>query len=844
MQKVFRSHIFLPVLLSVVLAAPGSAKSQIVTDGSVGPKVSLHGGQIEIGAALGSQRGDNLFHSFETFGIAPGQTATFNGPDTIQNVISRVTGGEISRIDGTLRSTIGQADLYFLNPAGVVFGPNAQLDVPGSLHVSTAHELRFAEGAHFSALERTGSSLTVAAPEAFGFLDRSPGRIAVEQSQLQLQPGKTLSLIGGDVDIGGGRLIGAESSTVNLAAVAGPGQVRVAEGTLETVDQGTIRLTDHTEIGTSGHGGGTVRIRGGTLMVDQSTILAENTGERDATGGIDLQVGTANVNASELITRARDTGRGGALKVEAGELSLRNGALFASSTFGPGQAGTIAVRAGHLFVSGDGAEQFSGIFSLASSGSTGAAGTVAVTARELELRNGGQIGSGTFAQSNAGQITVQANRVLIEGNSSQISSLAVPGSTGAAGTVEISAQEDLTMRAGGRIFSETYGPGNAGTVQVQANRVLIEGTNSTTGATSLISSSAGPGSTGAAGTVAVTARELSLHDGGQIASGTSAQGNAGQITVQADRVLIEGTNSTTGATSLISSSAQAGSAGRGGTVTVVAKELELRNGGQIFNGTSAQGDGGQITVQADRVLVSGTWDRYPSAIASTAESDSTGVAGTVAIIAHELVLLDGGEITSETSAQGNAGQITVQANRVLIEGTDPAGEDPSAIASSARFGSSGTGGAVTIQAQTIVLQDRGAVTTESYGTGRGGPISLSAADTLRLDNAAIRAQTASAEGGDVKLAVGRLFDVHNSTVTTSVAGGTGSGGNIFINSPLMVLDGSRIEANARRGAGGNITVLCISRHQERLARHLWHEEHNPIFSRGYGLWPNRMSLPL
>src|SRR3954451_6690089 len=112
------------------------------------------GSQVDIGADLGTRRGDNLFHSFEKFGIAPGQTATFTGPGAIRNVISRVTGGEISNIDGTLRSTVGQADLYFLNPAGVMFGPNATLDVPGSFHVSTAHELRFADGASFSALDK------------------------------------------------------------------------------------------------------------------------------------------------------------------------------------------------------------------------------------------------------------------------------------------------------------------------------------------------------------------------------------------------------------------------------------------------------------------------------------------------------------------------------------------------------------------------------------------------------------------------------------------------------------------------------------------------------------------
>jgi filamentous hemagglutinin family protein len=197
-----RSHRLGPPLLAVLLAT-GPVQAQIVTDGSVGPKVSLRGGEIKIGADLGTQRGDNLFHSFEKFGIATGQTATFTGPGTIKNVISRVTGGEVSNIDGTLASTVGQADLYFLNPAGVMFGPNATLDVPGSLHVSTAHELRFADGARFSALDKTGSGLTVAPPEAFGFLDRPPGRIGIEYSQLKVPTGRTVSLVGGDLDITG-----------------------------------------------------------------------------------------------------------------------------------------------------------------------------------------------------------------------------------------------------------------------------------------------------------------------------------------------------------------------------------------------------------------------------------------------------------------------------------------------------------------------------------------------------------------------------------------------------------------------------------------------------------------
>jgi filamentous hemagglutinin family protein len=233
-----------PPLLAAVLAT-GPVQAQIVTDGTVGPKVSLRGGEIEIGSNLGTRIGDNLFHSFQTFGIASGQTATFTGPGAIRNVISRVTGGEISTIDDKLASRIGQADLYFLNPAGVVFGPNAMLDVPSSFHVSTAHELRFADGVRFSAVDKAGSGLTVAAPEAFGFLGEAPKPIQVDRSQLRLTPGKALSLVGGDLMIDGGQTgsVWAEDGVVQLVSAAALGVVRIADAATMVGQRGEVRVT-------------------------------------------------------------------------------------------------------------------------------------------------------------------------------------------------------------------------------------------------------------------------------------------------------------------------------------------------------------------------------------------------------------------------------------------------------------------------------------------------------------------------------------------------------------------------------------------------------------------------
>jgi filamentous hemagglutinin family protein len=142
------------VAATLAVASAGSpVAAQVVLDGTTGPAGALAGPDYAIRADLGRRAGGNLFHSFERFSIPSRGSATFSGPAGIENVISRVTGGERSDIDGVLRSSISGADLWFLNPAGVVFGPNMRLDLQGSFHVSTADELRFEDGAAFCAAD-------------------------------------------------------------------------------------------------------------------------------------------------------------------------------------------------------------------------------------------------------------------------------------------------------------------------------------------------------------------------------------------------------------------------------------------------------------------------------------------------------------------------------------------------------------------------------------------------------------------------------------------------------------------------------------------------------------------
>ena len=195
-------------LVAVVLGFstlwPVIAAAQITLDGSMGGGArALTGPNYTIDSVVGQTRSGNLFHSFGKFNILTGESATFTNsqPTSISNVFSRVTGGSQSIIDGALRSTIPGANFYLINPSGVMFGPNASLQVGGAFHVSTADYVRFADGAKFYADLNQGSVLTAAAPAAFGFLGLSTGTISVQNSALQIDPGQTLSLIGGNVEV-------------------------------------------------------------------------------------------------------------------------------------------------------------------------------------------------------------------------------------------------------------------------------------------------------------------------------------------------------------------------------------------------------------------------------------------------------------------------------------------------------------------------------------------------------------------------------------------------------------------------------------------------------------------
>src|SRR5215813_12419419 len=229
---------------------PAAVDAQITIDGSLRPGTAgpLTGPSFVIGSQLGQQVGNNLFHSFGQFNVGAGESATFTGPGSTANVIGRVTGGQFSSISGLIdtRSSMPSANFFLLNPAGVMLGPGASLNVGGAFHFTTAHYLCLGSsdclnptstaGKFFASQDTANrvSVLTSAPPAAFGFLGPPTGGIVVDGSILPVDPinwpnvpppppGQTMSFVGGPISISGGATLTPPGGHVRLVSLSSGG---------------------------------------------------------------------------------------------------------------------------------------------------------------------------------------------------------------------------------------------------------------------------------------------------------------------------------------------------------------------------------------------------------------------------------------------------------------------------------------------------------------------------------------------------------------------------------------------------------------------------------------------
>jgi filamentous hemagglutinin family protein len=219
------------VLTALPLAAvwtaelPAFAQSVIPAADGTATIVTQDGNRFVIDGGSLSGDGTNLFHSFQQLGLSANEIATFLSDPTIQNILGRVVGGDPSVIDGLLQVTGGDSNLFLMNPAGIVFGPNARLDLSGSFSATTATGIEFADGL-FDAVETGDFTSLTGNPTAYRFGVEAPGAI-VNAGTLSVEPGQGVSLVGGDVINTG--TIEAPGGQITVTAVPGTSRVRLQQ---------------------------------------------------------------------------------------------------------------------------------------------------------------------------------------------------------------------------------------------------------------------------------------------------------------------------------------------------------------------------------------------------------------------------------------------------------------------------------------------------------------------------------------------------------------------------------------------------------------------------------------
>lgn len=777
------------LVLCLFMVTPAVSVAQVTLDGTVGPGVPQAlvpvGNEYQITSDLGTTAGNNLFHSFGDFNLSEGQTATFSGPANINNVIARVTGGNPSFIDGTLRSTIAGADFFLINPAAVFFGPNARLDVGGSFVVTTANELRLADGGVFSATDPGASVLTTAAPSAFGFMPNPgvPGNpvapiiisgltMAGATGDLTVSSGQVLSAVGGDIVVQGSEFAAPEGR-VNLVSVASAGVVEMAATEIGPLDVGPcidgldsfqqlggITITGGADVNIDGAGGGRMAIRGGRLVVDQAFVTAF-TGAIDS-GPIDIAID--------------------------GEVQISNGGRVGSVTNGPGGGAGITIAAENMLISGP-----SLVLTTTGLLTTGDAGDIDLhLSGSLQMTEFANLLSDTSGTGRGGNITIRAAELMI-------------------GDLDTTHDSFLIT------IAATSGQGAATHAQL-----AMFTTEQTAGLLSMV--------TGEGGSIDITADQVILAERSVISASSFAAGRGGDLSVHARLVQI-GIAEHSVQSAL---SAQTAGDGDGGDILIEAESLRLINGGVVNATTIGSGDAGDILVTVDELLLDNMGSPLGTFIAAQSDQMVTmagmdGDAGRIVIDARSVEVTNGAFISATTTGFGAGGIAAVHAAESVHVGNG------STV--SATTDAQGAGGEVIIESDHISI-DGGNVLSISSGEdglgttfGQAGTIRLSAGTDILLKNNALVATSATqADGGDIGLDSGRRINIVNSQVTADAglnggnitinspalvrisrgsvtAGAQGDGGNILIDTGAAVLNNGLIQADAIGGDGGQVTIL-------------------------------------
>jgi filamentous hemagglutinin family protein len=688
------------MLAGICLMPIPMAGAQVLSDGTLQTTVTSPDSR-NFTIEGGSQSGSNLFHSFSQFSVPLGGSAVFNNPLDVQNIFSRVTGGKVSNLDGLIQSN-GNANLFLLNPNGIVFGPNAQLNIGGSFLAATAHRIKFADGSEFSTTNLT-PLLTITVPIALQ-TNGDPGSISVNGNGhslttanpllapyfptgpnpgLAVRPGQRIALVGGDLNLTGGVLT-APSGQIDLASL-GPNATIDLSPTLQLGEVGSdrrnIQLTQKSLLDVNAFTSGSIQVQGKDISLQDGSLLwAQN---RSAQPGGDITVNASNnlllngvapdfSSASTIINESLG-GKGGNINLTASNLSVTNGANILSRAFGFGGGGNLTIRARDFKVSGS-ALFLPSLFSSVSTytAASGTAGDLSVTAQTVSILDGGSLASTTVSSGNGGALNVTADSVLVSGFTPKlvVSAIATPtlGGTGNANNITLNVR-NLSLSDGGLVTASSLGAGNAGRITINAaESVMIDGALSVPGIgyQSSIASAVAPAyepyktffhltdapPTGSSGDLTINTPNLQIDNAGFVSVENFGSGLSGNISINTDRTTLK--NSANFVASSLS--------GQGGNIQVQSQLLLLNQNSRIFTMNNGLGDGGNININAPIIIGVNNSDISANAVVGSGGNVKINAQGIVGLKYRDRLTPDN-DITA-SSQFGVSG--TVQVNTIGV----------------------------------------------------------------------------------------------------------------------------------------------------------------------------------
>jgi filamentous hemagglutinin family protein len=898
MMKQVKRSLFLttlPLCIIGCLASVASVSAQEVSsDGSLPTPttVSREGNNFTINGGTLSEA--NLFHSFREFSVPNGGAAIFANPNSIQNIISRVTGGSVSDINGLIRAN-GSANLFLLNPAGIVFGPNARLEIGGSFLASTASSLLFNGLEEFSVNPQESSLLSINIPIGLRFRD-NPQSITNQSIArnlngnfigLEVGLGKTLALVGGNVNLDTS-VITASGGRVELGGLAEAGTVALNVDGNNLVGLSFLAESTRADVSTKeafvdvrASSGGSIAVNARNLEVSENSLLYA--GLRQNLGSVNSQAGNIDIDATGGVKISGSsiynfvpfgaTGNSGNINITAESISLSDGVLLASNA-GQGNAGNIKLEAKNTFSLAQQSLILSNIGTPQRQAAKGKVGNIQIEARAVSFSETSQLQASLLpnTEGTPGIVSIKAtDSITFAGRVTGIFTDVEPGAVGIGSDIQISTGPtgSVSLTDGALLIASNDGRGNGGDLTIETGRLSIkDGSRMSTsisgqengkagnlfikanelvevigtgqpGGSSSLRANVEPGGSGKGGDLTIETKKLVVRSA-QVGTTLFGKGEAGTLTVRAtDSVELSGKvfsinpnnpdepiRNPAGLFAQINSEGE----GKGGNLNIETNRLSVGDGAKVQVATFGQGDAGNLFIRASDIDVYETAnaDFFPGGIFAGVQVDEDetteppkGFGGSITIETDRLRVRDGARVSTSTEGEGDAGTLVIRAKEsVEVSGKllNPNGNfyndtSESQISAAATSTSRGSGGSLSIDTRKLIVRDGGTVTVRSDNTTNpAGNLEIDAR-SINLDNqGTITATSKSGNGGDIALRVRDFLLLRRGSRISTTAGSDGTGGdggNITINSPLIVAfpnENSDITANAFIGNGGRITI--------------------------------------